>query len=147
MVTSLDVEKEQNGSPLEDVGGDERTDRGDIGRQEAGPAPGAKPKRKRPAARGRLRSVADYDKEIERNRRLRSRSLARERRKEKEQRAAEKRVRDRRLVILGASLLAAGNRGDEEARRLVALTLEHLRPGDSKSFDGWKPDWEADDGK
>ena len=80
-------------------------------------------------ARGRLRSVADYDKEIERNRRLRSRSLARERRKEKEQRAAEKRARDRRLVILGASLLAAGNRGDEEARRLVALTLEHLRPG------------------
>ena len=38
-----------------------------------------RPKRKRPSARGRLRSVADYDKEIERNQRLRSRSLARSR--------------------------------------------------------------------
>ena len=137
---------ENTGPEEQDAGGNKPVDPSDVDQQDAGPAPGAKPKRERPLPRGRLRSVADYDKEIARSQRLRSRARARERRKERDRRLAEKKQRDRRLIILAGSLLAAGNRGDADARRLVTWTLEHLRPGDREPFEGWKPDWESDDG-
>ena len=149
MIPFQAVEHDEQAGPLpEDAGGDKlATARGDVDRQDAGLPPGGQPERKRSLPRGRLRSVADYDKEIARTQRLRSRALARERRKERDQRAEEKRQHDRRLIILGGSLLAAANRGDDAARGLVAWTREHLRAGDRKPFDGWKPDWESDGGK
>ena len=146
-VDQQDAGPENTGPEEQDAGGNKPVDPGDVDQQDAGPAPpGARPKRERPLPRGRLRSVADYDKEIARNQRLRSRAQARNRRKERDRRLAEKKQRDRRLIVLAGSLLAAGNRGDADARRLVTWTLEHLRPGDREPFEGWKPDWESDDG-
>ena len=97
--------------------------------------------------RGRLRSVAAYDQEIARNQRLRSRALDRERQKDRAISAAEKKARNRRMVILGASVLQAAKRGDSDARRLVAEALEHLRPGDKAPFEAWTPEWEKSSGE
>ena len=132
--------------PTPEESGDAESGPGDVARQNAGGS-GARPERKRRPPRGRLRTVADYDKEIARNKRLRSRALARERRKERDERDAERKLRNRRLVILGGALLAAAKGGDEHARRLVAAAVEHLRPADRPPFVDWKPDWESDDGQ
>ena len=111
---------------------------GTTSAEPAGSPPASRPKRKRRTLAEQIASIDEQIAKLHELRKTKTAQLAEETKaRQARERERQRKLRDRRLYILGGEVVRQANEGRQSAIEVIEIACGRLLPGHQAPFDGW----------